>query len=817
MPRQDESLWVREDADRGRWREAEQARQNRREIQRALSTGEVSRRELVKWGLYTSAAVIAPIGGLSPFVRSAHAFTSGASGTGVPTGLTHSPTFGVAPFSSPMYRMDILPQYYVPGSQAAKYPMPSIPQSTTALSPTPMAEANTTQQPVNPQLVNGTTGLTGPIEGRPPGSIWAHQKFSEFPPQIQIRINTENAGANSSYSPGVASNFNSGINASSSVPAAFNPGFPAQTNNSMWLYEGTLPPKLMISRYGFPALMRDYNDLPFSVTQNGVNNFGKHTVSTHEHNAHHGSENDGFTGAYFYPGEFYDYHYPWTLAGWTSINTGASVQEAGAPDGNGGIIKVPGDWHETMSSHWFHDHMFSYTDQNVYKGLAGMNNIYSALDRGNEGHSDGINLQLPSGTQQDFANLEYDINLMFADKAWDKNGQLDMDTAQFDGFLGDQMTVNLTWQPFLEVYARKYRFRMLNGAVSRFFVFALSDSSDMVYIANDGNLLPVPVTATVLDQLGVAERYDIVIDFSRYRAGTTLYLVNLQYQTNGKLPAPSNIRTVAEAMKGDPRDPALGPCLQFRVLGAPPVKDQSVIPATMIPNPVEPAITNSRTFVFGRFGELTQDNPVSTYDGNGTSGGVGTWGIGTFNDDVRGTSTVSICNISSGTIGNGNNDANCQLIADFGRISAAPNYGTGETWTLINGGTWDHPIHIHFEEGHILRRATNGGTTSLAVPAWEAGRKDVYRLRPGDELTLFIQFRDWGGMFMEHCHNTMHEDNAMLLRWEINKAGGVFLNPLPTPIPSPTGVTFEHPDEILAGAFPPHNSTTNGYPGGPSD
>jgi len=31
-----------------------------------------------------------------------------------------------------------------------------------------------------------------------------------------------------------------------------------------------------------------------------------------------------------------------------------------------------------------------------------------------------------------------------------------------------------------------------------------------------------------------------------------------------------------------------------------------------------------------------------------------------------------------------------------------------------------------------------------------------------------MQFRDWRGMFMEHCHNTTHEDNAMLLRWEIN-------------------------------------------------
>ena len=69
------------------------------------------------------------------------------------------------------------------------------------------------------------------------------------------------------------------------------------------------------------------------------------------------------------------------------------------------------------------------------------------------------------------------------------------------------------------------------------------------------------------------------------------------------------------------------------------------------------------------------------------------------------------------------------------------------------------------------------------VPAWEKGRKDVYRLRPGGSVTLTMQFRDFGGMFMEHCHNTIHEDNAMLLRWEIDNAGGAFLKALPTPIP----------------------------------
>ena len=56
-----------------------------------------------------------------------------------------------------------------------------------------------------------------------------------------------------------------------------------------------------------------------------------------------------------------------------------------------------------------------------------------------------------------------------------------------------------------------------------------------------------------------------------------------------------------------------------------------------------------------------------------------------------------------------------------------------------------------------------------------------------------MQFRDFGGMFMEHCHNTVHEDNAMLLRWELDQYGDTVLQPLPTPCPTPQGCTFESP------------------------
>src|SRR5207302_7871191 len=92
-----------------------------------------------------------------------------------------------------------------------------------------------------------------------------------------------------------------------------------------------------------------------------------------------------------------------------------------------------------------------------------------------------------------WGNLEYDVNLILADKAWDANGQLAMDIFDFDGFLGDQMTVNLVYKPFFEVERRKYRFRIQNGAVARFFKISLSDGSPMIYIANDGNLLPCPL------------------------------------------------------------------------------------------------------------------------------------------------------------------------------------------------------------------------------------------------------------------------------------------------------------------------------------
>ena len=93
-------IYLPRDASKAQLREAENARKNRAEIIRAFSQGKVTRRELIKWGLMTTAGAIAPIGGLSPFVPSMHA--SGNVGNGIPTGAPPCPLFGVPAFSTPM-------------------------------------------------------------------------------------------------------------------------------------------------------------------------------------------------------------------------------------------------------------------------------------------------------------------------------------------------------------------------------------------------------------------------------------------------------------------------------------------------------------------------------------------------------------------------------------------------------------------------------------------------------------------------------------------------------------------------------------------
>ena len=101
---------------------------------------------------------------------------------------------------------------------------------------------------------------------------------------------------------------------------------------------------------------------------------------------------------------------------------------------------------------------------------------------------------------------------------------------------------------------------------------------------------------------------------------------------------------------------------------------------------------------------------------------------------------------------------------------AFPRQNTAELWTFTGGNGWQHPVHIHYEEFQILSR--NG--KPLPSDSDEIARKDIVRI--GDNavgtvntgsLQLFFQFRDFHGDYPMHCHNVVHEDHAMMVRFQV--------------------------------------------------
>ncbi|SGZ78320.1 Multicopper oxidase [Bathymodiolus thermophilus thioautotrophic gill symbiont] len=173
---------------------------------------------------------------------------------------------------------------------------------------------------------------------------------------------------------------------------------------------------------------------------------------------------------------------------------------------------------QKASTNWYHPHLSGKTGEHVYKGLAGMIIVDDA-------ESDALDLPKRYGID--------DIPLIVQNRKFNANKQLVYNPTRMEimqGFKGDTHIINSVIKPFLEVKAKRIRFRILNGSNASLYNFGLIDANNkdksFQQIASDQAFLEKPVTLTRV-LLSPAERAEIVVDFSG-NSGKTFILKDFE-------------------------------------------------------------------------------------------------------------------------------------------------------------------------------------------------------------------------------------------------------------------------------------------------
>jgi FtsP/CotA-like multicopper oxidase with cupredoxin domain len=414
-------------------------------------------------------------------------------------------------------------------------------------------------------------------------------------------------------------------------------------------YEGVVPgPTIQISR-GRRSSVRMRNHLP-ALNPVGGDSF---TTSVHLHGSGSLPEYDGYASDLTQPGLYKEYHYP-------------NFQPA-----------------RTL---WYHDHGVHHTAQNVYAGLFGQYHIHDPAERE----------LLPQG--------EFDVPLMVGDIMFNADGQVRYDDRSTSGLWGDVIHVNGRPWPVMRVKRRVYRFRILNVSISRSYRFRLSTGDPVTMVATDGGLMP---RSREVDQWrhGNAERYEVLIDFRKYRPGQRVVLQNLSNPNNRDYDHTDKV-------------------MAFEVTDAPfSTKDPTWrrIPHTLANSEVmrlRPSdATKERTL------RVERKNGMWTINGR-------TW------EDV--------------------------INSNFQLVEANPRLGATEVWNLENhSGGWFHPLHIHLVDYRILSR--NGRRPF----DYELGPKDVAYIGENERVRVIAKFGPQRGRYMVHCHNLPHEDHDMMVQFAV--------------------------------------------------
>jgi bilirubin oxidase len=326
---------------------------------------------------------------------------------------------------------------------------------------------------------------------------------------------------------------------------------------------------------------------------------------------------------------------------------------------------------------------------------------------------------------------KYDIPLVLASKQYNNDGTLFSTAGETDSLFGDIIHVNGQPWPFFNVEPRKYRFRFLNAAVSRSFALYFAQST------STSTKIPFKVIAS---DAGLLSRP--VTASTLFASMAERWEVVFDFSPyKGKSIDLRNLEDVGD-FGADKDYLNTDKVMRFKVGNGPLAQpDTSTVPSTLRQVPFPPHGTSvNHHFRFHRSN--------------------GQWLI---ND-------VGFADVQN-------------------RVLANVPLDTVEIWELENSsGGWTHPIHVHLVDFRVISRTGDRGV----MPYEAEGLKDVVWLAKGETVRVEAHYQPWGGLYMFHCHNLIHEDHDMMAAFNVTILPGygynetTFLDPMnPTWRPRP--------------------------------
>jgi spore coat protein A, manganese oxidase len=278
----------------------------------------------------------------------------------------------------------------------------------------------------------------------------------------------------------------------------------------VWGYDGSFPGPTIEAKRNREVVIRQVNELPVPV-------------SVHLHGGKTPPESDGYPTDLILPAGRRGHDHPSHAHGGSRGGVPGGGGHAGRKD-----YRYPNE--QRAATLWYHDHAMDFTGPQVYKGLLGMYVLRDDVED---------SLPLPGG--------EKDVPLIICDRTFLEDGSfhypsIDPELGEpgvlasatngtYSGVFGDTILVNGAPWPRMEVSDTMHRFRILNASNARIYELALDPSppggKPFVQVGSDGGLLEAPIPHDTI-VASPAERFDVVVDFSRYLVGTEVTLKNLR-------------------------------------------------------------------------------------------------------------------------------------------------------------------------------------------------------------------------------------------------------------------------------------------------